>query len=205
MRPYITQFPLLVLLCVLLLPSALANPVYWTVVADDGTAADVVSAANFAASMKASADVSFSGKTESQVADADQDPADLLTVHLQGDTAEIVYGTNPAFEQIADLAARYLRDQGFTVTTSEGVDTAAPVREPPRVLPVPVKNTPAVLTTVNQTAPIAQPPDDREQTINNVAPEPTSNMTLETEPTPVVDQETGPFTRFWRWLVALFS
>ncbi len=203
MRQHVLLLVFLAILCALSLPLALAQPVYWTVVADDGTAADVVNAANFAASMKASADVSFAGKTESQVADADQDPADLLTVHLQGDEAQIVYGTDPAFEQIADLAKRYLRDQGFTVTIREGVDTSAPVREPPRTMPVPLEDLPTDPTPVEEAAVVTQPVDDGAQALG--IPAPGSDTVGATEPTADADQDAGPFVRLWRWIAALFS
>ena len=190
------------LLCIALLPFALAQPVYWTIVADDGTAADVVNAANLAASMKASVDVSFTGKTESQVADTDQDPTTLLTIHLQGSDAEIAYGTDPAFSTVVDVAQRYLEEQGFTVSVTSGVDTAAPARAPPRSMPVPDGLSPEDPTPVlEEQLIVARQPVDV-----GIAPDAAAPV-ADPGPTGAKERAEEPnvFTRLWRWFVSLIS
>jgi ABC-type Na+ efflux pump permease subunit len=96
------------LLILALVPTALAEQ-YWTVVDDDAPAANVVHAANFAGSMKASAGASFTGKTSSQAADAlqDVDPDEVFIATFDGDSVTIA-ANGDRFDSLLGIAVSYL-------------------------------------------------------------------------------------------------
>lgn len=152
------RFPVPLIMLVLTVPLGLAQS-YWTVVDDDGRAADVVQAANFAASMKASTGVEFSGRTMSQARGEVSDVDDLFVVFFRGERATIMadYGE---FSDLFGTASRLLEDRGLSVTIVEpdaslfGVEEEepAPVAEeavPEEPIPEPVPE-PLVQETVEE-------------------------------------------------------
>ncbi len=190
------KFPLVIVAFLITVASVSAAPVYWTVFDDAGAASDVVNGANFAASMKASAGVSFSGKTESQVSTSNQDMNDAFLVRFDGTNVEISYGSNSAFDDIADVARVYLRDQGFSVTAREYDErnTEAPTRSPPSAPPKEEETT-------EEESPI-------ESGAEAVIPEPIAVIPQE-EPAAQEaiehEEERGFFGRIWHWFSDIFS
>ncbi len=190
------KFPLLIVVFLIAVASVSAAPVYWTVFDDAGAASDVVNGANFAASMKASAGVSFSGKTESQVATSGQNMEDAFIARFDGKNVEISYGSNSAFADVVDVARTYLRDQGFSVTVREYDEhnTNAPTRSPPSA---PSKE--------EETAGDASPIESGAEA---VIPEPIAVLPQEepvAQDATEQEEEHGFFGRIWRWFADLFS
>ncbi len=178
---------------------------YWTVVQDNAPASEVIAAANFAASMKSAADVSFTGKTRSQVSDAlrAQDLDDTLIVFFDGKSAKIMQGTLPELDLAAREAQAYLRDQGYTVTMSSDTrilegdsmgngDTRTPSSSPPAV-----ENVTA--------APQQQGGNEVLQTPDMPQPAAENTDTAPPMPPAQAPEQEGAFSRFWQWFAGLFS
>jgi hypothetical protein len=193
------KFPFLLVTFLVAIASVSAAPAYWTVFDDAGAASDVVNGANFAASMKATVGVSFTGMTESQATASNQDVDDLFVVRLHGTTAEISYGTDNAFDEVADVARTYLRDQGFSVTVSDTPqeNREAPTRAPPTTAPT-ENPTPKPKNDVieNANAVLVPPPQPLPTPVADPQPQ---------APEPEVEEQPGFFTRLWTWFVDIFS
>ncbi len=107
---------------------------YYTVVTDAGGAADVVTAANFAAAMQAQAGARFSGALDTDVASNPDQYAGKMLVYITGKDVRIVQG-DAGNAPVVAAAESYFRQQGFSVSMGAPQATATP--PPP---PQPVQN-----------------------------------------------------------------
>ncbi len=107
----------LIIVLVLMAPIALAAPNYWVVVPASGEAMDVVNGANFAASMKGSAAVTFESREYvdaiEEVESIDRD--ELVAVVFIGDSAELISGDDRN-ALVYDNVVAYLEREGFTIS-----------------------------------------------------------------------------------------
>jgi hypothetical protein len=180
-------------LVLLLAPSINAASDYWTVNADDGKAVDVVAAANFAASMKANAGVSFSGRTDSQLP---SNLGDAFLVRIQGDEATIsVRGS--ADSSLVELAAEYLQHQGFSVDVQK--------RPTSMTVEPDIEDYPAEDQATTEDEPQEEPKDYAP------VPPPTIADAIEPLEPPLPElveepqERPGIFSRLWNWFAELFS
>lgn len=205
MRPAI-----LAILVLALLPAALAaTPSYYTVVDDDAPASDVVSAANFAASMKGSVAVTFSGKLASDMEGmTGAQLQDSVIVVFDGRDARILRGGNPAFDaqfdDVVEASQIYLDRQGFDVTvgtaspaefgSSDDADSdggAAGEAEP---------------EAPETTAPARNTTNTTQQDADDLVVEVQAPQEQELPPpAPEAPEEPGVFSRMWRWFAGIFD
>ena len=179
---------LAVLIACIVAPFAIADTVYWTVVPDDGTASDVVNAANFAASMKASVGVTFSGRTDSQVEQSWPNQERFL-VRFEGRTAVIT----AADEELADVARRYLEEQGFAVSQDAADEPEEEPEEEPETEDAgrEAPEEPAIIYTDY----VVEAPDER-----------AADRPMDSEPDDAaVEQPPGFLRRLWGWFARVFS
>lgn len=204
-----------ILLALLLVPlvAAHGHPEYWTVVYDDASASDVVSAANFAASMKGSVAVDFTGKTFSQARDA------MLTQELDETFIVIFDGTEATimadgFSQVTQASRTYLERQGFSVDVvqpDESFFLPEQNEEEPEVCPMDAKVCPDGST-------VGRDPDNCEEFLpcpeEPVAQDVTSGAEKDIDeddhqpmPLPEDPEDTGPnvFVRVWQWFTGIFG
>lgn len=200
----------LIFMLLLTLPGAFAAQ-YWTVVRDNAPASDVVSAANFAATMKANAGVTFTGKLASDAKfELFAQSSPVLEVFFSGKSARIVEyptGDEPEFSRAIEVAESYLRSQGFSVSREEpsltGVDDVTPSGNDK------LDNSGGSQEAVDDSAPavdLEKPvlAQEEEQRVVGVDEQ---RATAQTPPPPPASEPEAPnlFVRMWRWFTGVFS
>lgn len=195
---------LMVFLLTVSFASASWSP-YFTVVDDTAPASVVVDAANFAASMKASTAVSFSGRVVPDVLSTKPGDEEFLVV-FDGKTAWILRdpkSTIAYFDTVEPTAKAYLEDQGFTVLDSppsSQSEKKTVIQETKPSAPSPEVNETSENSPLAPVAP--QPVVDVQE--EEFMPEPDKEWTQEDTSKP--DDETpGVLSRLWRWFVDIFE
>lgn len=192
---------LVALLLLAATPLALAEE-YWTVVYEDGDPRDVINAANFAASMKGSAAVTFTGKTEVQAREELISTRDVLAVVFSGREVLILEGSNIPQNVIENVQV-YLARQDFALSYGrpsdllEGEDVEENAPELPEPDPVEEPNPVEAPDPVNVSEPSQEPQEPQEESPPQELPE------QEREDR----QAKGPsiLVRVWRWFSGIFS
>ena len=184
------------ILALLALPAHAAY--YVTVVDDAALASDVVNAANFAASMKASAGVSFTGVLASEAPmriAVRSDP--VMRVDLRGMEATIL-ADEGEFSGVIDVATRYLEGQGFDVRVNPSEGNGRMQRVPLDI----EDETPQERLTEDVPADDTQ---DIEELEEDVVQPVEDDLPVDAAPDAQEPPTPGVFSRFWGWLKGLFN
>lgn len=200
----------MLLFLLLVVPLASAQSEYWAIAAEDGTTMDVVNAANFAASMKGSVAVSFTGKTFEQARDSliEQPLEDTVAVVFDGDDA-LVMANEDRFPKVVEASVKYLRGQGFSVDV-EDPDTSYFLGEEevenPQACPMDAKVCP-------DGSSVGRNPETCEFLPCPVVPEPREEPPAQIDeddefvppPRDLVEDRPNVLVRVWRWFAGIFS